>query len=572
MMADFKVLAFSCLLLAFLIVVHCTFSVLLARAFKLNWLISNDFSYVLFLISVGISSYSVFLIMAFYPDYKVLIYFPLLSIPFIANKNFRQDFLLVIKFISPSLLLILVVLFFYTGVVGSGGGLLDVNSVVAHRYWVSVDNKIPLLFAERLINGGEGFIVGDWLTGDRPPLATGFLLLFYSYYDINSQFSDFIAFMAGSFGNLLWIFPVVALLQIFGLDRARSFSVIIAILFLGPIFINTVYVWPKLLTVAFSLAALHLVWSKVSLGRMINFNVQLAKHAFVVSVLLSLSYLSHGAVVFFIIAFFLIFLLIRGDNKSILFYFLGVFLISFTFVYPFSYYQKNISPPSDRLAKWHLAGQIEPVNKKFYDVLIDNYSDLGVIGALSAKINNLRAFVGFNDKREQINNNPMPAWESSFIGQFMRLSLSAIFFVPAFFVLGFVFLNKNFINNDRFKFIFFLTSLTFFIYALLEFGADPSAQALLHTAPFTVVILYSILLIYSAVQRSIIFFKIVFLLNASLFFGVWWFYALFHGAASDYLFTNINFLFLSMGLFFGSILLMFVLVETGRKGFYLPKK
>ena len=73
------------------------------------------------------------------------------------------------------------------GVIGVGvialTCLFDAGSfsfLAANRFLVNMpgDNQIPGLFADRLWSGqSRGQVMADWLSSDRPPLQTGWLLL-----------------------------------------------------------------------------------------------------------------------------------------------------------------------------------------------------------------------------------------------------------------------------------------------------------------------------------------------------------------------------------------------------------
>jgi len=82
--------------------------------------------------------------------------------------------------LSLPLALALAVSGLYTGIAFLRGGLPAVCWLnVAHQYWGEVDSDLPALFARQLADHARlgGPLWSDWLSSDRPPLQTGFVML-----------------------------------------------------------------------------------------------------------------------------------------------------------------------------------------------------------------------------------------------------------------------------------------------------------------------------------------------------------------------------------------------------------
>ena len=70
----------------------------------------------------------------------------------------------------------------YTGLAFVQGGITGTPArAIDYRYWLAADNEIPMQFATRIAEHLplSGFLVGNWLSSDRPPLQTGFALLLW---------------------------------------------------------------------------------------------------------------------------------------------------------------------------------------------------------------------------------------------------------------------------------------------------------------------------------------------------------------------------------------------------------
>lgn len=169
---------------------------------------------------------------------------------------------------------------------------------------------------------------------------------------------ELLAFILGLNCNVLWVFGLYAFMKAVGFKSKKCLVILISIGLLGPVFVNTVYVWPKFLAASLSLCAFSVLIDK---------QIQ-PSTALVLAALLSvLSLLSHGAAIFGLIALLpLVFM--RKDLLNI-----RIILVSLSlailFISPWIFYQKFFDPPGDRLTKWHLAGEISESNNPLMDLI-----------------------------------------------------------------------------------------------------------------------------------------------------------------------------------------------------------
>jgi hypothetical protein len=211
-------------------------------------------------------------------------------------------------------------------------------------------------------------LIADWLSSDRPPLQGGIVLsqfpLFHAPYHEQGYMT--VAALAQSF----WIFALWLLLVAF---RIKSYAVVLvlaACLFSGFVFLNTFFVWPKLLAAAFTLGFFA---AFVAPTPRQNSPLQ---SWIVPGALLSFSLLSHGSSVFVLIPLIPLILLFRRFWQTQVRRLMASLAFAFVLYLPWSFYQKFYDPPGDRLLKYHFAGVTPLDNRSFWDAAKASYSAL----------------------------------------------------------------------------------------------------------------------------------------------------------------------------------------------------
>ncbi len=248
------------------------------------------------------------------------------------------------------------------------------NRFAAH---LPADNEFPGIFATRLIEGKEPKqFLGDWLGSDRPPLQTGWDLIFWpclKHLDIDP---DTAMGIAGVWLQLAWIPCLWAVFQMLGLTRVSAGLATLSVAFLGFTLLNTIYVWPKLSSAAFTIV-----------GVLMCFRIATKydeKPYFIYSLaglMLALGWLSHGASAFALIGLVPFVIINYRQWKG----WMVLGMVFFAVGVPWVIYQKFYDPPANRLLKWHLAGS-EPVDKRgVTETLVAKYRATGWHGALEAR-------------------------------------------------------------------------------------------------------------------------------------------------------------------------------------------
>lgn len=213
------------------------------------------------------------------------------------------------------------------------------------------DNEIPQIFADRLLRGlSPKSLVGDWLSSDRPPLQTGWQLVFARPLLSLGMDSDNAMQGAGIWFQLVWVPGAWAWLRRMEQPPGRSAAILLAVTPCTFLFLNTVFIWPKLGAAGFLLGAFT-CWIPF-IGRSRPAHGEFA----VGGILAGLAWVAHGGVAFALLPLAVL-LLVRLRRTGIR-PMVGAAAAFAVIALPWTAYQRFYESPGNRLLKWHLAGQI----------------------------------------------------------------------------------------------------------------------------------------------------------------------------------------------------------------------
>ena len=269
----------------------------------------------------------------------------------------------------------------------SYGETANANAAARDRFAKRMpsDNELPFIFANGLIDGWvRSPMAGDWLSSDRPPLQTG-MFLAHMPYIMQPRALDYTIVGIGL--QSLWVFALWMLLSGYGVDR-RLIALIIAVcLFSGFTFLNSVYIWPKLLAATYAIAgASVLLANKLEPIRSRPLGLALA------AALITFGLLAHGGTMFAILGLVPMMLVLRRiPNVRSCWAALAAVAILYL---PWFLYQKLVDPPGDRLLKWHIAGAIDVTPQPFGKLLIQNYRSRTLSQVIDNKIDNMKTVFG----------------------------------------------------------------------------------------------------------------------------------------------------------------------------------
>jgi hypothetical protein len=336
------------------------------------------------------------------------------------DEQFREDIQAIHAAIAPisTLVIVLFVLGFYPF-----PDHWDTWQYAANR-WVSLpmDNWLPKYFADQVWNGHVSKpMIGDWLSSDRPPLQTGFYLLLKPL----APDSDALYQLASMWLQATFLIPTAVFITHLGLCRTPTmllFSMSALVLY------NGTFVWPKLIAATFCMVCYLALFSPAP--RSIN----RAWLATIVGASAAFAMLSHGGVLFAIVAIFAVYGLRSGAHHWLTLS--CAILIALTIYAPWILYQKLIDPPGTRLVAWHIAGVVQPSSLPLGVILRNAYASLTFDQWLHGRVANLLticrgSFDFYNDALHLIGSGSAEAIQRILAYSFLWFGYSQWFFSPA---------------------------------------------------------------------------------------------------------------------------------------------
>ncbi len=320
--------------------------------------------------------------------------------------------------------LIFVVGLCYLGLLYLFYSSLDFDSLAANRFRDGLpgDNTLPRNIAHALFQGEPlRSPDADWLSSDRPPLQSGWLLLTRPLTLGLGLDERSASGTAAIWLQSIWVFAVFGLWRALGLARHRAVAWVALLACTGFLAQNTVFTWPKLSAAAFACGAFALwMWPR---GRAVESTGEAsvnclasgsektntdnnsemhsdgerfgrgASPAAIVSGALfaGLAWLSHGGVAFSFLPLvpWLAWKYRRGSWRAWALA-AGVFAV---LAAPWLAYQKFYDPPGNRLFKWHLAGVIPKDARGTWQTIRESYAALSGRELVERKRANLATLV-----------------------------------------------------------------------------------------------------------------------------------------------------------------------------------
>ena len=247
---------------------------------------------------------------------------------------------------------------------------------------LSIDSFLPKILADDVFAGNiPKPFCAPWLSSDRPPLQAGMVLWHYAWTHGNRD----LAYQAlGTIFQLTYLAGLWAFLEAAGINRRATALIMAVALFSGFTIVNSFYVWPKLLPVAY----LFLIPAYFFTERYQHIRTDW-RVGCLVGAAAALAMLCHGGSVFALLGIGITLLILRRIPGRR--FVLAATATAILLYLPWSLYQHYYDPPGDQLLKMHLAGNLEPSpDGKLGTLLVENYEKLGWKGAAQYKISNFR--------------------------------------------------------------------------------------------------------------------------------------------------------------------------------------
>lgn len=372
----------------------------------------------------------------------------------------------------------------FSAVAAMPGGLNDGPKAISHLYWATPDNLIPQLFADRLADGRSPrspTLIGDWLSSDRPPLQTGAVLLVYPL----ARNQDLGYQLLGVALQAAWVLGLWATLRAVHADERRCFYVTVMTAGAGAIFLNTVFVWPKMLAGAMTLAGLAITLHPTGKG-----GIQAALFGATVA----LGILSHGGALFSIIP--LTAFMARWNLRHLA----AALAVACALCAPWVSYQKLYDPPGDRLLKWHLAGVTDIDPRSFGQVLVDQYHQAGITGAVANKLRNAKALAW---APSVWNHSPWtPGWDTTVAGRARTVQVTSALWAPGALIAAAPLLLIRRVRRALwFRPLALFTGASALVCVIGEFGSG-SAHPFVPMVPYAMLLTWCALLALAALESA----------------------------------------------------------------------
>jgi hypothetical protein len=437
---------------------------------------------VLLLASIGISGYLAFWVYFIGPRLALVfeLLVPLASGILVVWIGRRLDshagrvlksLIPVVMLTGAAALLILSVGFLY-------GGTQDALHTASVRFShpLATDNELPYLFAKTLRDGHlPRPFFRDWLASDRPPLQSGMVLSQAPFGHPGKIGYTVISVIAQS----LWLFGLWLLLVARHTGRNLTALVLLTCLWSGFTFLNSFFVWPKLLAASFTIGFFAVLFGdEEGLG-----SVEKRVRFITAGTLLGLGLLSHGGTVFAVIGGLLAFVVLR--RRLPLTSIALMASISAGIYLPWFLYQKFVDPPGDRLLKMHLAGVEQIDSRTTVQAIFSAYKDLTIQQWGYNKLANTDRILGHNlDYWRSVgrilvrpfgrhtNSEPVPQIAGNARGTAYFCFVPCLGFLPMGFLAFFSGAKKRFRTTEwqTAAILFLMVVVSLFDWCLLEFG------------------------------------------------------------------------------------------------------
>jgi hypothetical protein len=323
------------------------------------------------------------------------------------------------------------------------------------------DNALPLIFADRLHDGGDIHeLTAGWKSSDRPPLETGEFLLVAPLGRGSPSAWDRLYVVSTSVLQLGWIVSLYALCHRLRFSRRQRLAVLALTILSGFVLVNSVFSWPKMLGASFVLTAMVL-WppggSAVSRASVAG-----------ATAAATFGMLSHGTVAFTLIPLVAIgaYRVVR-TRDHVLRFIVVVAAVAGMLYGPWIVYQRVIAPPGDRLIKWEFAGVETLDSRSALTTLSDQYRAHPVGTIASYKVQNLETTLGLRRPWDQ-GSVFSPRWFRT--AEFYLLPAALAFSNLGWVVAAMVLLGKSFREHRRSFELIAICAVSIILWCLLLYG------------------------------------------------------------------------------------------------------
>lgn len=475
-----------------------------SKALEKSW-IPKEFLYIGSLAASLFVYYFIFFLYLFDPNFAqyvvvaLLILTPLIAFSLINKCVKTSSFLKTVKnTYLPPLLISILLLITYTSIfygcaekTPTYGGYKEVsNRSFCHITNLPFDNALPFIYANNVLNNQDDKKALSWNLVDRPPLQIAATLPIENLSEGQNQYVRFYYYhLFAVFLQLCWVGAVWAIFARLKIKKMARFLLFAAFSATGFFYLNSVFIWPKLLAAGLVVAGMSLF-----IGH--KRNKVPYKYLPFSSILISLGLLSHGGVVFSLVPFgiLLAYRIIR--SKKIGYKYISIsFILAISLLLPWQLY-KGSQANSDRLLKYHLAGvEASQDTRGTLQTISDQYKTLGFNQWIENKAQNTRTLITGNyNFLDNCSFSPVVVFKSCFYNQWKVLTFFSTLFAFEIFIIGIFILLYRFFKRrldifDKDSLFIIIGSLGFWALVMFEPGSTT-----VHQGSYATMILAFILL------------------------------------------------------------------------------
>lgn len=221
-----------------------------------------------------------------------------------------------------------------------------------------IDNALPYIYGQNVITDHARSLVIDWSIADRPPLQVGAVLPildFGQHMQIYTRYAEYNLF--SMFLQLSWAGVVWGALNLLLKKRQRIWGLLVGFSAVGFFYLNSVFVWPKLMAASLTVfGVLLLVNTSSKHKRLFEY-----KYVLMAGLSIALGLLAHGGVIFTLLALVPLilydFLRRKSQTKIQWEQVVLAILAGLVLLVPWQITKSQLTS-HDRLIKWQLAGVI----------------------------------------------------------------------------------------------------------------------------------------------------------------------------------------------------------------------
>lgn len=435
-------------------------------------LLMHYFLFYLYLLSPWLAHQIVLLIILISPVLLVFIVQGCLKSP--AQLTFLRKYYLPPLVISSLLLIIFSSLFYSCfSRPPALGGYQDIdNRTFCHISTLPFDNALPFIYADNILRNEDKKLAIDWKLVDRPPLQIAATL---PIEDLSMQDRSYVRFsyyhIFSVFLQLSWVGAVWAILQRLKIKKRAQACLFVGFSTTGFFYLNSVFVWPKLLAAGLAVAGISLFIGNTK--RKLPYN-----YLPFAAILISLGLLSHAGVLFSIVPFgaLLLYKIIRSSKINYRYVVASILLALFILV-PWQLY-KGAQPNPDRLVKYHFAGITAYDDMRgTLQTIVDQYKTLSLEQWEHAKTQNAETLVtGSYNLQKDCPIKLSTILSDCNMSQWRALTFFSTFFALEVFTVGFIVLLYQLVRRrldsfDKDTIFIIVAGLVFWIFSMFLPGS-----------------------------------------------------------------------------------------------------